>query len=282
MGAERPDGCLDRIEVRLLLEAIHARYGYDLREYVPASISRRVSAALLASGAQHLGELQHRVLRDPDLFANVLADLTVPATAMFRDPDFYRALRQRVVPLLSTYPRLKMWHAGCATGEEVFSNAILLLEEELFERTTIFATDLSRRSLEVAKQGLYDDDRIAKFSADYAASGGRASLSAYYTAAYGRVAFREQLAKKICFFQHDLVTDDVFGEMNVVFCRNVLMYFDAPLRERVVAKLARSLCPGGFLCLGKDERLPDSSMAPFEPFDGAPDALPIYRYQGDP
>lgn len=268
---------MDPAAVRAFLEAIHGRYGYDLRGYSPASIERRVGAAVVASGVDSLADLQARVLCEPELFASVLADLTVPATAMFRDPDVYRALRGRVIPIVAEHPRPKIWHAGCATGEEVFSNAILLHEEGLYERSTIFATDLSRRSVAIAEQGLYEADRLPQFAADYIAAGGVASLSAYYTAAYDRIALREDLAKNVCFFQHDLVTDDVFGEMQIVFCRNVLMYFGVKLRDEVALKLARALSPGGFLCLGREERLPAIVRRSFTDVAGS---VGIYRYEG--
>jgi chemotaxis protein methyltransferase CheR len=251
-----PDEELDAIEVRLFLEAVHARYGYDLREYAPGSIARRVRAALAKSGCAHLGELQHRILRDAQLFARVIDDLTVPVTDMFRDPGVYRTFRARLVPLLRTYPILKLWHSGCATGEEVYSTSILLTEEGLYERSQIYATDLSTRALEQARQGVYAKDRLGSFAQAYRDAGGTGDLASFTTEAFSHLAFREQLRKIVLFFQHDLVGDHVFGEMHVVFCRNVLMYFGPELRERVLEKLAESVCVGGFLLLGSAERLP--------------------------
>ncbi len=261
-----PEREAEAIEIRLFLEAIHARYGYDLREYAQNSITRRVLAALAKSGFRHLGELQHAVLHDSRLFAQVLEDLTVHVTDMFRDPAFYRAFRSRVVPILRTYPFIKLWHTGCATGEEVYSCAIMLAEEGLYERSQIYATDVSGMALEQAKQGVYETERLRTFAQNYADSGGSTDLSNYATEAYSHVAFREHLRKNVLFFQHDLVGDYVFGEMHVVFCRNVLMYFGKDLRDRVVSKFAQSLGPGGFLCLGIAENLPSDSRGSFNEF----------------
>jgi chemotaxis protein methyltransferase CheR len=249
------DDEIEALEIRRFLEAIHARYGYDLRNYAAPSIRRRVLAAVAKSAFRSVGELQHHVLKDAPLFARVVEDLTVRVSDMFRDPSFYATLRTRVTPVLRTYPQLKIWHSGCATGEEVYSGAIMLTEEGLYERSQIYATDLSVTGLEHAKQGLYAADRLEAFTDNYKQSGGTSDLSEYATRAYERVAFRENLRKNVVFFQHDLVGDHVFGEMHVIFCRNVLLYFEPALRERVIDKLAESLCPGGFLCLGGAERL---------------------------
>jgi chemotaxis protein methyltransferase CheR len=265
------------IEVRLLLEAIHARYGFDLREYALSSMRRRARAALARSGLRHLGELQHRILRDPTSFPAVLDDLTVRVTEMFRDPGFYRVFLQRVLPILRTYPLLKIWHGGCSSGEEAYTSAILLEEAGLYERAQIYATDLNPAVLEQARQGVYDAKRFERFAENYALSGGSSALTAYCTLAYEQLALRDALKRNILFFQHDLVSDHVFGEMNVIFCRNVFIYFTPQLRERVLRKFAQSLCPGGFLCLGGGERLPAMSGLPFSEF--APEER-IYRYQG--
>jgi chemotaxis protein methyltransferase CheR len=266
---------VEGIEVRLLLEAINARYGFDLREYAQSSIRRRVRAALAKSGLSHLGELQHRLLNDTEFFADLLDDLTVRVTEMFRDPPFYRAFRQRVVPILRTYPLLRIWHGGCASGEEAYANAILLEEEGLYERAQIYATDLNPQALEQAKLGVYSAEQLQAFRENYERSGGGRDLSAYCVEAYEGVAIKEPLKRNILFFQHNLVSDHVFGEMQVIFCRNVFIYFDQNLRERVLDKFAQSLCPGGFLCLGAGERLPRSRLANFSEF--APGER-IYRY----
>lgn len=247
---------VDALETRLLLEGIYRRFGYDLRDYVPESVRRRVAAVLGRTELPHLGELQHRVLTDPAFFASVLEGLTVQVSEMFRDPEMFLALRAHVVPVLRTYPLLKVWHAGCATGEEAYSSAILLHEEGLLERTQIHATDLSPNALTQARHGTYPAEKLDVFAANHQASGGSGDFSRWYTQAYGGIAMRDTLRKHVHFFQHDLVADHVFGEMHVVFCRNVLIYFGHELRTKVLAKLTASLCPGGYLCLGSSERLP--------------------------
>ena len=246
---------IEELEVRLFLEAIHARYGYDLRGYSVISMRRRVVAALARSGLAHLGELQHRVLEEPQLFARVIEDLTVQVSEMFRDPASLRMFRERVVPVLRTYPLLNIWLSGCAKGEEAYSMAVLLTEEGLYDRCQIYATDISPRALDHAKHGIYPARQLATYQANYAAAGGTQDLGAYYTAAYDQIAFGASLRRNILFFQHNLVTDHVFAEMQVIFCRNVLIYFGSDLRDRVMDKLAQSLVPGGFLCLGSAERL---------------------------
>jgi chemotaxis protein methyltransferase CheR len=255
----------DREQVRALLEAIYARYGYDLRSYAPASIDRRVRAALARSQLRDLAELERGVVEDPAFFAEVLESLMVPVSDMFRDPACYLAFRTQVVPILRTYPQIRIWHAGCARGEEAYACAIVLLEEGLYDRAHIYATDLSAHAIEDAKRGYYTDKRVAGFAEGYRLAGGAHEFDHYYTAAYGRIAMKEMLRRNISFFRHDLVSDEVFGEMQLVFCRNVLIYFDRPLQARVLVKLARSLCPGGFLSLGASERLPRSEVA-FAPF----------------
>ena len=273
-----PVGESESIEIQLFLEGIHARYGYDLREYARPSMHRRVMAALAASGAPHLGELLHRVLHDRELFAEVLERLTVRVSELFRDPSFFQAYRTTVIPLLRTYPMLKIWHAGCATGEEAYSSAILLREEGLYERTQIYATDLSPRALQHAKDGVYPVSILPSLTTNHEQSGGKQPIEDHVTEAYGQIAIREPLKKNILFFQHDLVTDHVFGEMHVVFCRNVLFYFGGELRQRVVRKLAQSLIPGGFMCLGTSERPPDAVPA-LKRFGGDRGDLCIYRYE---
>jgi len=252
------DAEVEAIEVRLFLEAIYLQYGYDMRGYAPASIRRRVMATLAGSGLTHLGELQHRVLADPVFFATVLETLMVRVTDMFRDPTFYRAFRAQVVPVLRSYPLLKIWHAGCATGEEVYALAIVLAQEKLYDRAQIYATDLSYEALERAKLGMYPAARVDAFTSNYQQAGGTGNLADYYTVAYDSIVMRESLRRNVLFFQHNLVSDHVFGEMNVIMCRNVLIYFGAELKDRVLHMLDQSLCPRGILCLGNSEHLPRS------------------------
>lgn len=262
----RPQSEIEELEIRLLLEAIHARYGYRFLDYAPGSMHRRVKVALARSGLSHFGELQHKLLTDSEFFTSVLDDLTVRVSEGFRDPSFYRAFRESVVPILRTYPLLKIWHAGCASGEEVYTMAILLSEEELYERAQIYATDMSLRALEMAREGVYSDAQVPSFSGNYLLSGGKHRLEDYCSSAYGRMVVRESLRRNIFFFQHDLASDHALGEMHVVLCRNVLIYFGQALRERAVSLFAGCLERGGFLCLGKNEGLPVGALPAFSAF----------------
>ncbi len=268
----------DDLEVSLLLDAIAAKYGHDLRGYRSASLKRRIQHALLKSGAGNLGQLQHRLLHDANLFASVLDDLTVQVSEMFRDPPVYHTFRQEIVPLLRTYPQVRIWHAGCSSGEEVYTTAILLGEEGLSDRTQIYATDLSAGALARAREGVYPADRAPAFAANYRAAGGTRSFETYYSVAYDHIAINESLRKNVVFFQHDLVADHAFGQMQVIFCRNVLIYFERALRFRVLDKLAAGLCRGGFVVLGSSEQFgkPEERLG-FVEFDGP---AGIYRYRG--
>jgi chemotaxis protein methyltransferase CheR len=245
------------------LSSIFERYGYDLREYAPASLRRRIQAALGKSGLSTLTELEARSLADPAFFTEVLQTLTVRVSGMFRDPSFYRALRASVFPLLGGASRLNVWHGGCATGEEAYSTAILLADAGLYERCQIYATDVSPLALEVAKLGVYPATALPEVTASYRAAGGRSDLSRYVTRAYERISIHESLRRNILFFQHDLVGDHVFAEMDLILCRNVLIYFGRGLQARVVTKLGDSLRPGGFLCLGRSEQLSRAGRASF-------------------
>jgi chemotaxis protein methyltransferase CheR len=249
------DDTTEDLEIALILEAIQLRYGYDLREYARSSMRRRVLAVLARSGLPHLGELQHRLVTDEVFFASVLDDLTVGTTEMFRDPTFYRAFREHVVPVLCTYPHLKIWHAGCSSGEEVYSTAILLTEAGLYDRTQLYATDLSPRALEQAREAIYPARRLPLFKENYEKAGGSGRFEDYYASGYDRIALAEPLRKNVVFFQHNLVCDHSIGEMHAIVCRNVLIYFGPGLHARVMGKLASGLCRGGFLCLGTSERL---------------------------
>jgi chemotaxis protein methyltransferase CheR len=243
------------IELRLILEAIYLKYHYDFRRYASASLRRRLGHALEHFGCGTLSALQERVLREPQVFREMLSFLTVQVSELFRDPQFYRALREEVVPVLQTYPSLKAWVAGCGTGEEVYSLAILLREEGLLERTQIYATDINPEALQKAEAGVYDLGRVAAFSEGYRQAGGRASLADYYTAAYGGAVFDRSLLKHVLFSDHSLATDNVFAEVQLITCRNVLIYFDQQLQERAVALFRDSLCRRGFLGLGSRESL---------------------------
>ncbi len=243
------------IELPLLLEAIHLKYSYDFRHYAISSLKRRLAQALQHFGCRSLSALQERVLREPEVMHELLAHLTVQVSEMFRDPSFYLVLREKVVPYLRTYPSLKVWIPGCGMGEEVYSLAILLREEGLLERTLIYATDISPEALGKAEAGVYDLARIADFSRAYQQAGGRASLADYYTAGYNAAAFDKTLRQGVLFSDHCLATDSVFAELQLITCRNVLIYFDSVLQNRAVALFRDSLCRKGFLGLGAKETL---------------------------
>jgi chemotaxis protein methyltransferase CheR len=256
----------EALEVELVLEAVRLKYGYDLSQYAPSSMQRRVLAAMLKCGAAHLGDLQHRLLSDRELFGSFLNTITAQVSEMFRDPSFYRAFRRHVVPLLRTYPQLKIWHAGCAAGEEVYATAILLREEKLYERTQIYATDMSSSILERAREGVYSREQAELFAKNYRESGGTGRFEDYYSEGYGRIAVSDALKKHVVFFHHDLATDYGLGEMHVIFCRNVLIYFGTNLRARVLTTFCQNLVRGGFLCLGSSESLFGAQAEPFADF----------------
>jgi chemotaxis protein methyltransferase CheR len=243
------------IELTLILEAIHAKYHYDFRQYATATLKRRLSQAVECFGCRSLSGLQERVLREPEVFHDLLGYFTVQVSDMFRDPLFFQALRQHVVPVLHTYPSLKVWVAGCSTGEEVYSLAILLREEGLLDRTTIYATDINGQALETAEKGIFALRRMASFSEAYLASGGRRSLSDYYTVGYGSAILDKTLRRDVVFSDHSLATDSAFAEAQLITCRNVLIYFDSALQDRAVGVFKDSLCRKGFLGLGARESL---------------------------
>jgi chemotaxis protein methyltransferase CheR len=249
------------IEQRLLLDAIYHRYHYDFREYAQASLKRRLQSALTQFGCKTLSQLQDRVLHDPPVFTALLQFLTVQVSDMFRDPEYFLALRNEVLPILRTYPSIKVWVAGCSAGEEVYSLAILLAEEGLLERAMIYATDINPHALRAAEQGIFDMDRVAAFSANHARSGGRSSLSDYYTARYGRVVFDKRLREHMVFSDHSLATDSVFAEVHLISCRNVLIYFERDLQSRALGLFHDALVHRGFLGLGSRESLRFSSQA---------------------
>jgi chemotaxis protein methyltransferase CheR len=250
---------IEDLEIQLLLEALYQRYHYDFRHYARASIKRRLAQALLQLGFPTISALQDRVLHDPAMLPRLLDYLTVQVSEMFRDPSYFRALREKVLPHLRTYPSLKVWIAGCSTGEEVYSLAILFREEGLYDRTIFYATDINPEALAAAEAGVYALDRIRKFTENHQKSGGRSSLSDYYTAAYGRAAFDKDLRSRVVFSDHSLVTDAVFGEMHLVSCRNVMIYFDRVLQDRAIGLFRESLARKGFLGLGSKESLRFSS-----------------------
>jgi chemotaxis protein methyltransferase CheR len=243
------------VELRLLVEAIYLRYHYDFRGYAAASLKRRLTAAMSRFGCRTLSQLQDRVLNEPDVFPQLLDFLTVQVSEMFRDPSYYLRLREQVVPVLRTYPSIKVWVAGCSAGEEVYSLAILLREEGLLERTLIYATDINTHALEKAEAGVYEIDRIATFTENHRRAGATSSLSDHYTAAYGAAVFDKTLRKNVVFSDHSLATDSVFAEVQLVSCRNVLIYFDRALQDRAVGLFREALGRRGFIGIGAKESL---------------------------
>jgi chemotaxis protein methyltransferase CheR len=245
----------ERIEIDLLLEGVRRRYGYDFQHYSYASLKRRLEHARQEARVARFSEMLDPLLHDEDFFDTFLKSLSVSVTEMFRDPPFYRAVREKAAPILRTYPFVKIWHAGCATGEEVYSMAILLHEEGLLSRARLYATDFNKHSLDAAKKGVYPARAMAAHAANYRAAGGKADFSAYFSAGYDLAKMKDFLRERVTFSYHNLVTDGVFGEMNLVCCRNVLIYFDKVLQDRALALFADSLRHGGFLCLGSKETL---------------------------
>jgi chemotaxis protein methyltransferase CheR len=246
---------IENLEIDLMLEAVFRRYGYDFRSYARASISRRTRQFLASSGYDRISEMIPKLLRDEAFFEGLARTFSITVTEMFRDPHIYLSIRENVVPLLKTYPFVKIWHAGCATGEEVYSLAIVLKEEGLYDRATIFATDFNDTALAKAKEGVYSLEKVKQSTKKYQQAGGTESFSEYYQAAYNSMAISQSLKKNITFANYNLVTDQVFGEMNLIMCRNVMIYFEKTLQNRVLGLFSRSLASGGFLCLGDKESL---------------------------
>ena len=265
----------EKIEIELLLEAIYRKYGYDFRNYAKASIKRRIMHRCALSGLKTVSELQHRILYDVQFFELLLMDFSINVTEMFRDPSFYRALRESVLPVLKGLSHIKLWHAGCATGEEVYSLSIILQEEGLLDKTQIYATDFNEQVLKKAKEGIYPLEKIKEYTYNYQRAGGRQSFADYYTARYESAVMNNHLRTNVVFADHNLVTDASFGEMDLIICRNVLIYFDRSLQNWVLNTLSNSLSRGGFLCLGAKETLEFSSV--YDQFKLADRAERIYQ-----
>jgi chemotaxis protein methyltransferase CheR len=252
---------LQDFEIRLLLETLRYRYNFDFSHYVQASLKRRLLHAIKVAGVENVSDAIPRVLHDETFFQKLFYTLSVTVTEFFRDPPFYKTVREQLVPLLQKFPIVNIWHAGCATGEEVYSLAILLHEEGLSDRVRIYATDINSRSLSLAQEGVYNIENLQDYSINYQQSGGKGSLSDYYYAKYGLALIDPALKQNILFSNFNLATDSVFTEMHLVFCRNVLIYFDRTLQNRVLALLHDSLVDDGLLCLGSRESLKFSDVA---------------------
>lgn len=266
---------VEDIEIALLLEGIYRCYGYDFRNYAPPSIARRVQYRLDRLHLDNVSQLLHRVLHDEAVFSQLIEDFSINVTEMFRDPEFYRKVRENVLPKMLKFSHLKIWHAGCSTGEEVYSMAILLKEAGLYERSRIYATDYNARVVEVAKAGIYPLEQMRKYTQNYQQSGGQASFGDYYTADNTRAIMKRGLKKNIVFADHNLSTDAVFGEMQLIICRNVLIYFNRELQNRTVKLFYDSLTESGFLCLGGQESIRFSALS--DKFENVDVQQKIYR-----
>ena len=277
MSRSKPVDTLS-IETDLLLTAIRSRYGYDFSQYSPMSLARRLEQARAEAGLARLTQLLDKVLHDPKAFDVFLRHMSITVTEMFRDPDFFAALREHVLPALKTYPFIKLWHAGCATGEEVYSMAILLHEERFLKRARLYGTDFNTHSLETAEAGVYDAARVEAYGENYAAMGGKTTLMHYFNVGYGRAICKDFLKERTTFSYHNLVADGVFGEMHMICCRNVLIYFNRALQDRVLLLFAESLRHGGFLCLGSKEMLHFTVVR--DQFEQVEGTQRIYRKRG--
>jgi chemotaxis protein methyltransferase CheR len=252
---------LEQLEIDLLLEAVYRRYGFDFRQYAVASLKRRLWRRLLAEGLSTISELQARLLHDPACMERLLLDLSINVTSMFRDPTFYAAFREKVVPMLRTYPFTRIWCAGCSTGEEVYSLAILLEEEGLYARTRIYATDINENVLATAREGVFPLAKMQQYTQNYIRGGGKHDFSRYYVAAYDAAQFSRSLLENVVFAQHNLAMDRAFNEFNAIICRNVMIYFDRGLQDRVHSLFHDSLETFGILALGHKESLSFTAVA---------------------
>ena len=243
------------LEISLLLEVVYQKYGYDFRQYSEAHIRRRIMNRMTMSGLEDISQMRSKILNDETFTSSLLQDLSITVTEMFRDPGFYRSLRENVIHVLKTYPFIKIWHAGCSTGEEAYSMSIILKEEGLYDRTTIYATDFNQQVLNYAKQGIFSNKMMKEYTTNYQMAGGKESFSNYYTSDDNNVIMNQSLKKNIVWANHNLVTDSVFAEAHLILCRNVLIYFDRNLQNKVQKLFYNSLIDGGILCLGSKESL---------------------------
>lgn len=263
------------IEIILFIEAIKMKYGYNFSNYSRAHIRRRIRNRLRKSDIENIMELTHRVIKDETFFREVLSDFSINVTEMFRDPGFFKYLRENIIPVLESYPIIKIWHAGCSSGEEVYSMAIMLKECGLYERCQIYATDFNSNIIIKAKEGIYSLESMKEYTKNYNLAGGTHPFSDYYIAKYDNAIMKMDLKRKIVFAEHNLVTDGSFGEMNLIICRNVLIYFDRTLQNRVDRLFMDSLGKGGYLCLGSKETLSYSDVV--ENFETVSEEFKVYR-----
>jgi chemotaxis protein methyltransferase CheR len=247
-------------QIEELIQEVYSKYGYDFRGYARASIFRRVERFMTNKKLVDLDSLRDYIFKERYHFENFLQEITVNVTEMFRDPSFFLSLRKNIIPILSTYPHIKIWDAGCSTGEELFSLAILLKEEGLLEKTKIYATDINQKVLKHAKEGIYNAHNISSYTSNYYAAGGKEEFSTYYRSNYGCLKFSSELLKNVVFYPHNLATDFSFNEFHLILCRNVLIYFNKELQERVFKLFSESLVNLGYLGIGKKESLALSSL----------------------
>ncbi len=252
---------LETIEIEILLEALNRHYGYDFRNYAKASITRRIKGLLTKYKLNYISELIPMLLHSKEKFKYFVYDLSIPVTEMFRDHQFFLSLRENVIPYLKTYPHVKIWHAGCATGEEVYSMAILLEEEKLLKKSTVYATDFNDLALNKAKEGIYNLSDAKQYTRNYQKSGGKKSFGEYYYAKYDNMIIEKKLKNKLVFSNHNLTRDGVFSEVQLIVCRNVMIYFDKQLQNKVLELFTEALVPGGILALGSKETLSFSSVS---------------------
>jgi len=266
---------IEELEIRLLLEGIYQKYGYDFRNYAQASLRRRIAKCLRDEHLLTVSAFQEKILREPETFAQFLLTVAVDVTSMFRDPEMFKLLREKVLLELKQFPLIRIWNVGCSTGEEVYSTAILLTEEGLYDRCRIYATDMSEAALDKAKAGIYPFDSIQTYTKNYLASGGIEPFSNYYDAKYENAIFKSFLKKNIVWAQHNLVTDSSFNEFNIILCRNVMIYFNKTLQERVHQLLYDSLAVKGIICLGEKESI---KFSPFENcYQSIDERIKLYR-----
>lgn len=263
------------VEIELLIRALQRCHGYDFSQYSVASFKRRVQSLVIHCGARSVSEVTERVIHEEGFVNEAVMRLSVPVSEMFRDPGIFNTLRKEVLPVLASYPRIRIWQAGCARGEEVYSMAILLKEEGLYDRSQIFATDFNDTALAYAQEGVYSLKEAKQYAENYQKAGGRGSFSDYFHARYERIKLNDDLKKNITFANHNLVSDGVFSEVQLILCRNVLIYFADPLKERVLKLLRDSLVRSGFLCLGNRESIQFSSVG--AEFSEVSNASRIYR-----
>lgn len=259
---------LEKIEIHLLLEGIYSYYGFDFRNYVAASIRRRIWYRIRAERLKNVSSLQEKVLHDPSVMARLLSDFSIHVSEMFRDPHFFKSFRKNVVPLLKEIPFVRIWHAGCSTGEEIYSMAIILHEEGLYHKTKIYATDMNEDLLKKAKDGAYPLDKMQAYMSNYQIAGGMKEFAEFFEVCHDKAVFHPFLTQNVVFAQHNLATDRSFNEFHVIICRNVMIYFDKVLQNRVHGLFCESLCSSGFLGLGDKEDIAFNNYSDrYEAFD---------------